>query len=105
MIEERVKPISNAYSRFAIKAIGYDLNTHHFLRGKELICLHDPLAVGVVIDRDLVTKERLALEVETEEGEYYGKVSEVKEGPKIEVCLGVNAERFLELFVSRLANQ
>ena len=66
------------------------------------IYLHDPLAVGVVIDPDLVKKERLAIHVETEEGEHYGQTAEVEEGPKIDVCLGVDAERFLELFVSAL---
>jgi purine nucleosidase len=101
-IEERVKPINNAFSQFVIEAIGYDLATHRF-RGKELIYLHDPLAVGVVIDPNLVRKERLSLEVETEEGEHYGHISEIKKGPKTDVCLGVDAERFLDLFVSRLA--
>ena len=102
VIEEKVKPINNSFSRFVIEAIGYDLYTHRFLRGSELIYLHDPLAAGVVIDPGLVKKERLPLDVETEEGEHYGHISEVKEGPKVEVCLEVNPERFLELFVSSL---
>jgi inosine-uridine nucleoside N-ribohydrolase len=58
--------------------------------------------VGVVIDPTLVRKERLSIHVETQEGEHYGKTSETKEGPKVEVCLEVNAEGFLELFLSRL---
>ncbi len=103
MIEERVKPINNSFSKFTIEAIGYDLNGHRFLRGTELIYLHDPLAVGVIIDSDLVSEERLAIAVETQEGEYYGQISEVREGPKIEVCLEVNAEKFLNLFISRLS--
>ena len=102
VIEDRVKTINNSFSRFAIEAIGYDLNLHRFLRGTELIYLHDPLAVGVVIDPDLVKKERVSIEVETEDGEYYGRISEVRESPKIEVCLGVNAEKFLDLFISSL---
>jgi len=102
VIEEKIKPINNSFSRFVIEAIGYDLNTHRFLRGSELIYLHDPLAAGVVIDPGLVKKERLPLDVETEEGEHYGHISEVKEGPKVEVCLEVNPEIFLELFVSSL---
>ena len=102
VIEEKIKPINNSFSRFVIEAIGYDLNTHRFLRGSELIYLHDPLAAGVVIDPGLVKKERLPLDVEIEEGEHYGHISEVKEGPKVEVCLEVNPEIFLELFVSSL---
>jgi purine nucleosidase len=102
VIEERLKPINNSFSRFVIEAIGYDLTAHRFLRGSELIYLHDPLAVGVVIDPNLVKKERLSLDVNIQEGEHYGHVSEIKEGPKIEVCLGVDAERFLDLFMARL---
>jgi purine nucleosidase len=103
VIEERLKPINNSFSRFVIEAIGYDLNTGRFLRGSELIYLHDPLAVGVVIDPNLIRKERLSLDVKIQEGEYYGQISETKEGPKIDVGLGVDAKRFLDLFMSRLA--
>ncbi len=101
-MEERVRPIKNSISKFVIEATGYDLITHRF-RNKELIHLHDPLAVGVVIDPDLVKKERLSLQVETEEGEYYGRTSQAGEGPEVDVCLGVDSKRFLELFASRLS--
>ena len=100
-MEERVTPINNSFSKFAIEATGYDSTTHQF-RNKELIHLHDPLAVGVVVDPELVRKERLAIGVETQEGEHYGRTSETREGPNIEVCLEVNAKGFLELFLSRL---
>jgi inosine-uridine nucleoside N-ribohydrolase len=101
VMEERLKPVNNVFSKFAIEATGYDFTTHQF-ENKELVHLHDPLAVGVVIDPALMRKERLLIDVETQEGERYGKTSETKEGPKIEVCLGVNANKFLELFLSRL---
>ena len=101
-MEEKVKPINNSFSKFVIEATGYHSTTHRF-RNMELIHLHDPLAVGVVIDPALVRKERLSIDVDTQEGEHYGKTSEVKEGPKVEVCLEVNTGGFLELFLSRLA--
>jgi purine nucleosidase len=102
VIEERVKPINNSFSQFVIEAIGYDLTVHQFLRGTELIYLHDPLAVGVVINPDLVRKERLSIDVETKEGERWGHISETSGGSKIEVCLEVDAKRFLDLFLTRL---
>jgi len=102
IIEERVKPIDNSFSQFVIEAIGYDLTIHRFSRGTELIYLHDPLAVGVVIDSDLVKKEKLSLDVETQEGEYFGKISEISGDKRIDVCLDVDARGFLELFLSRL---
>lgn len=102
VIEERVNPIQNSFSQFVIEAIGYDLTAHRFQRGSELIYLHDPLAVGVVIDSDLVRKERLSIDVETQEGQHFGQISETSDDPKIDVCLEVDAKGFLELFLSRL---
>ena len=101
MMEEGVNPINNPFSKFVIEATGYDSTTHRF-RNMERIYLHDPLAVGAVIDPTLVRKERLSIRVETQEGEYYGRTSETREGPEMDVCLGVDSRRFLELFVSRL---
>jgi inosine-uridine nucleoside N-ribohydrolase len=100
-MEEGVRPIKNSISKFVIEATGYDLTAHRF-RNKELIHLHDPLAVGAVVDPDLLKKERISLHVETEEGEHYGRTSQATEGPKVEVCLGVESQKFLELFASRL---
>ncbi len=101
-MEERVKPIGNAFSQFVIEATGYDTGAHRF-RNRDNIFLHDPLAIGAVIDPTLLKTERLSLQVETQEGEYYGKVTENNDGPKIDVGLGVDAERFLEIFLSRLS--
>jgi purine nucleosidase len=101
LMEEKVKPINNSLSRFVIEVTGYQSKTRQF-RNRELIHLHDPLAVGVVIDPTLVKRERLSIDVEIQEGEFFGKTIEVSGDLKIDVCLTVNARRFLELFVSRL---
>ncbi len=100
-IEEKVKPLNNPFSRFLMEATGYDSVNHQF-SNRELIYLHDPLAVGVVIDPSLVKKERLSIDVETEEGEYLGKTMEVSGNLNVDVCLAVNAKNFIELFISRL---
>jgi purine nucleosidase len=100
-MEQRVSPVNNSFSKFAIEATGYDSTTHQF-RNKELIHLHDPLAVGVVIHPGLVKKQKLSLTVETQEGEYFGKIVEGLGDSNVDVCLAVDAERFLELFLSRL---
>jgi purine nucleosidase len=101
MMEERVKLINNSLSQFAIEATGFNFTTHQF-RNKEVIHLHDPLAVGVVIDPTLVRTELLSLDVNTQEGEHYGHMTEVSGRSKIDVCLEVDAEKFLDLFLSRL---
>jgi purine nucleosidase len=100
-MEERVKPVNNDFSRFAIEATGYDSARHQF-KNKDLIHLHDPLAVGVVTHPDLVKKQKLSLTVETQEGEHFGKIVEGLAGSDMDVCLAVDANRFLELFLSRL---
>jgi purine nucleosidase len=107
VIEERVRPINNVFSQFVIGATGYNPIDQRFQRGSKVFHLHDPLAVGVVIDPNLVRKERVSISVETQEGERYGQTSEVLGGKvskdqKMDVCLGINSEKFLELFLSRL---
>lgn len=102
LIEERLKPINNSFSKFVIDAIGYNLSSKRFLRGSDLIYLHDPLAIGVVIDPSLVKKESFPLNVETEDEKYYGMVKEMEDGPKIDVCVKVDSGKFLSLFLSRL---
>ncbi len=100
-MEQRVTPINNSFSKFVIEATGYDSARHHF-RNKEIVHLHDPLAVGVVTHPDLVKKQQLSLTVETREGEYFGKIVEESGGSNMDVCLAVDANRFLELFLSKL---
>lgn len=64
--------------------------------------LHDPLAVGVAIDSSLVTMESMGVKVITE-GEQVGRTVGSAEGePKIRVCTQVEADRFLDHFLSRV---
>jgi purine nucleosidase len=102
LMKEKVIPLDNRFSRFVTEVTGYDPNTMRF-RGEEGLYLHDPLAVAEVIDPGLLKKERFSIDVETEEGDRYGETREVAKGPEIEVCLGVDSERFLDLFLSTLA--
>ena len=107
LIEERVKPLRNPLSQFVVEATGYNSQEGKFRAGAQAFHLHDPLAVGEVIEPDLVSKERLSISVEAQEGEHYGQTSEyagegVPDGPELDVCLGVKSEKFLEFFLSRL---
>ena len=103
IMEKRVKPLRNSLSRFVVEATGYQSSERHFRGGRKVSYLHDPLAVGAVIDPDLVRKEKLSVSVEAKEGEFSGKSYEVPQGEKnVEVCLEVNREKFLDLFLTRL---
>jgi purine nucleosidase len=104
VIEERVKPLNNLLSQFVVAATQYNSNTQRFLENSEMFYLHDPLAVGVAIDRDLVGMEKLSIDVETGEREHYGQTKELGGNPKINACLSVNSKTFSELFLSRLSS-
>ncbi|RPJ04405.1 MAG: nucleoside hydrolase, partial [Deltaproteobacteria bacterium] len=104
IIEERVMPLGAPFSDFVAAALGYDSVAHRFGRGSEVAYLHDPLAVGAVIDPSLVKKERLPIHVETGEGNRFGQTLESQEGNPLEVCLEADSKGFLELFLSRLKN-
>lgn len=64
--------------------------------------LHDPLAIGVVIDPSFATEEAMYVKVVTE-GEELARTAEVPgEAPNVRVCVDVQAERFLAHFASRV---
>jgi len=104
VIEESVKPLNNLFSQFVVEATQYNSTTQRFLENSEMFHLHDPLAVGVAIDQDLVGMKRLSIDVITKEGEYYGQTKEIEGNLKINACLNVNSKTFLELFLSRLSS-
>jgi inosine-uridine nucleoside N-ribohydrolase len=76
------------------------------------IYLHDPLAVGVVIDPSLVATEGMHIEVETEGAITAGMTvadrrlirPQFKKNSNAEVCISVDAPRFLSFFLERLLN-
>ncbi len=107
IMEKRIKFLESPFAQFVVEATGYDFKKRHFRPAAEVYHhryhLHDPLAVGVVVDPTIVGRERLALQVEDREGRHYGRVSEIKKSPNADVCLKVDSKRFLELFLSRVA--
>jgi len=75
--------------------------------------LHDPLAVGVVIDPSFVTMEAMHIEIETK-----GEITEGmtvadrrplrpdwKSRPNADVCISVDGDRFLSFFLERVLCQ
>ncbi len=106
VMEKRVRPFCGSLAQFLVEATGYEAGGCHFRGRRKAFYLHDPLAVGAVIDPGVVRKEKLPVSVEAKEGEFYGRSYEVPRGEKnIEVCLGVDRERFLDLFLNRLRGE
>jgi purine nucleosidase len=80
--------------------------TAHFFRegGAGTVHLHDPLAVGVALDPSLCETKRGTVKVETATAWCAGRTTldEAPDGPH-EVCVAVDAPRFLALFADALA--
>jgi purine nucleosidase len=75
--------------------------------GREGMSMHDPLAVGAVIDSTLITTECYPVNVETRGELTRGETVADRRGwEKAERCakvaLGVESDRFIRLFVERL---
>ena len=106
IMKKRIGGMENEFIRFVNESTGYDRAAERFLGGRKAFYLHDPLAVGAVILPDLMEMEWTDLRVVTEPGERCGKAEEVKNeipgGGKVSVGFKVNAEGFLDLFISRL---
>ncbi|MFD1039721.1 nucleoside hydrolase [Virgibacillus byunsanensis] len=69
--------------------------------------LHDPLTVGVVLDPTLVTTAKYFVDVETKSDLSYGQtICDFKnlwnQTPNVEICLTVDHERFITLFLDRV---
>ena len=73
-------------------------------RGAHGIMMHDPLAVGVVIDRTFVETQDLHVGVETEGEKTRGETVAGREEltPNAQVCVEVDSERFLSFFMERV---
>ena len=75
--------------------------------GDACVHLHDPLAVGVALDRSLVRTQSVFVDVETQNGLALGKTIADPQNvwgkpPNAEVCTAVDAERFVALMLERL---
>ncbi len=91
--------------------------------GYQGAAMYDPLAVGVVIDPKVVTLKEMHVDVETEgaftrgetvanrmgsdennvlHGDHYEIDGVIELKPNARVCTGSDADRFLQLFISRI---
>lgn len=108
-LTERLRRCPGPVARFVL-----DFTRHGFAVGAERgdggIVLHDPLAMGVALDPSLVQFEPLFVEIECEGKATRGLSladrrlipSHRKRRPNCRVAMGVDAARFLHLFLQRL---
>ena len=112
-IEAVVRPIGNRVSQFICDSTERLFAYIRERRGCAAIPLHDPLAVGVVLDPSLVIRRPFHVEVETADGPAQGITvadrGQIEEGwkkpPNLQVCTEVDADRFVGLFLERVCRQ
>lgn len=78
--------------------------------GMDGCALHDPLTVGIVLDPTLVKTASHYVDVETKSDLSYGQTicdfrNLLQQDPNMEVCLDVDAERFVTLFLETLGER
>lgn len=95
----------SAVSQFFANITDYYISAYkNFKPGIRGCSLHDPLAVGVVLDPTFVDTKTMTINVDIE-GEEIGKTYEGEKAANytINVCLAVDDERFLKHFLTTLA--
>lgn len=96
---QRGTPLAAALADQAARYMGY--------RGRDFTHLHDPLAVATVVDRSLVRTRPMHIAVELHgahtTGATVAQPATADRPANVQVCLDVDAERAIELFLSRVA--
>ncbi|MGO4108994.1 nucleoside hydrolase [Paenibacillus sp. YAF4_2] len=68
--------------------------------------MHDPLTVSLLIDRSLVQTKKMRIEVEYDHRPRTGQtIATLADNPNVEVCLEVDADRMVQLLISRLLKE
>jgi purine nucleosidase/pyrimidine-specific ribonucleoside hydrolase len=109
-LERDVVPRQTAISQFISDCTSDLFVFCQDLEGESSFPLHDPLAVGAVVDPSLVVWESMHVDVETcgdiTEGMTVADRRPIwnsrKKPANARVCLGVDASRFLSLFLERV---
>lgn len=109
-VETEVAPCQTDISQFLCDCTSDLFTISEQREGKASFTLHDPLAIGIVIDPSFVSWEPMHIEIERK-----GEVTEGmtvadrrpikaawKKSPNAQVCLDVDSSRFLSFFLERL---
>lgn len=104
-----IRPLNTRLSQFICDITSIYMHFHGRSNDISGCYLHDPLAVGAAIDSSLVEAEDLYVQVETQGrvtlGMTVADLRPVKRRiacPNVRVCNGVDADRFLTLFLDRI---
>lgn len=75
--------------------------------GRDILFLHDPLALGIALDPSLVETHPMSVDIETKGDLTRGMVVAerrpwVQNAANVDVCTNVDGNRFLNLFSERV---
>lgn len=110
MIEQRVRPLDTPLSQFLVDCTAQALRFDSRQERPPGMALHDPLAVGAIIDPSIVHTVALPIRIETK-GELTAGMTvadrrllppECKAPANANVALDADSARFLELFFERI---
>ncbi|MFC7394957.1 nucleoside hydrolase [Scopulibacillus cellulosilyticus] len=92
---------------FVKDSTAHYINDFYKKNGIKACALHDPLAVGVTLDKSLVKTEKFFVDVETKSELCDGQTvcdfhNKLGKEPNIDVCLEVDHEKFIRMFIDYL---
>ncbi|MCR8632951.1 nucleoside hydrolase [Paenibacillus radicis (ex Xue et al. 2023)] len=108
LTEEHIQSLGDTpISRYVQESTADYMKRYYERYGVRACALHDPLAVGVAIDRTLVTTKHYYVDVETKSELCDGQTvcdfqNRLSREPNVHVCLEVRADEFLQLFTRAL---
>jgi purine nucleosidase len=110
MIDQNVRPASSPLGQFVVDCTAQTIQFSTRVERQPGMAMHDPLAVGALIDPTIVRTVPLSVQVETKGVLTTGMLvadrrpllTDVKAPANAHVALDVNAARFLEMFLHRL---
>lgn len=108
LTEEHIRELGDTPIARYVKQSTSDYLERYFERNGVRACaMHDPLAVGVALCRDLVTTRKLYVDIETRSELCDGETvcdfqNRLMKEPNMNVCLDVDANAFFERFIRAL---
>jgi purine nucleosidase/pyrimidine-specific ribonucleoside hydrolase len=110
IIERFIRPIGSPLSQFVVDCTAQTIQFSSRVERQPGMAMHDPLAVGVLLDTAIVRTVPLSVQVETKGELTTGMLvtdrrpllAELKASTNADVALDVDADRFLQMFLQRL---
>jgi len=110
MIDQRLAPTGSRLGQFVVECTAQTIQFNTRVERSPGMAMHDPLAVGALIDTALVHTVPLSVQVETKGELTTGMLvadrrplrSDLKAPANVQVAWEVDAARFLEMFLHRL---